>query len=159
MGEVATRHARRILREHEAGEEQFASVVAGHEGRVRVAASAVFLQGLGCAVLPDTATGIVTRRDHPLQTRVPSWEELAGYPWIVFGPSPDHEGGNLLDDFRRHAGRPAQCVVRCGPDGLHLMQAGNSASPQTPSNGPWIRSLRPQYLTGANPILRTKAIY
>lgn len=34
-----------------------------------------------------------------------------------------------------------------------------SASPQTPSHGLWPRSLYPQYLAGANPILRTRAIY
>lgn len=176
LGEAAARHARRILREHEAGEEQFASLLAGREGRVRVAASAVFLQGLlpgtlaafheefpgievelrpagydapgllaegridlycgimgddplpeglRCDALQDTAAGIVARRDHPLQGRDPSREDLAGYPWIVFGAVPDDEDESLLDDIRRRAGRPVQRVVRCGPDGLYLMQAGD----------------------------------
>ena len=176
LGEVAARHARRILRVHEAGEEQFASIVAGREGRVRVAASAVFLHGLlpgavvafheefpgievelwpagcdaqalladgcidlycgimgsddlfpnlRCDALPDMTAGIAARRGHPLLDRMPTWEDLAGYPWIVFGTVPDDEGESLLDEIRRHAGRSVQRVVRCGPDGLHLLQAGN----------------------------------
>ena len=46
FGAAAARRARRLLREHEDGEKELDAVRAGRQGRLHLAASAVYLQGL-----------------------------------------------------------------------------------------------------------------
>ena len=79
--------------------------------------------------LPAMEAGIVARRDHPLQGRHASWEDLADWPWLDPGDGLRRAGdqpslARLLAEIRRRARRPVRGLVRGGPAGLFLLEAG-----------------------------------
>ena len=87
-GAVVARHARRILREIEDGEETVAAALTGRAGRVRVTAAPVWMQAV---VAPAVGSFHAAFPDIELKLRTTAWRE--GVRLLADGKSDLHCGG------------------------------------------------------------------
>ena len=80
----------------------------------------------------DMTWGIVAHKDHPLQSEAPTYDDLAGYPWIDYDTVMRKQAGaaratltdNILSKLYEQTGKRVKSVIRTSPVDLSLMETG-----------------------------------